>query len=551
MAIMGSSGAGKTTLLDVLAGRNKTGEVQGDILINGEYKPGTLERISGYVMQDEAFVETLTVRETLYYALLFKSPIKRSSQEIDSIIDDVLHVLNMKRIEHNKIGDPLKRGISGGERRRLAIGVELVLRPAILFLDEPTTGLDAQNALRVVNTLRTLCHKYGHTIITTIHQPRSNIFKMFDQLLILWEGKTVYCGPASQTVPYFSRVGFNCPETLNPADYLMDMLEEEEEEEAGPDHHGDGEDLGKKRKQSVEKLPMLFRKSKEHEFIMNYHPARSEDGSTIVIHQPPSLLHQFLTLSSRTWKSTLRDKSVFYFRIGAALLMGLLVGGIFFRLEDTPATSGGKINTMLFLMCAFSLFCVPAISKFIKEKLLFTRERASGYYSTTAYFFSSLSVEIPILMIIVFGYGCISYWMVGFEPHTANFVYFLVLIFVVINVGFSISQLLSSATKSATLAIAIYMIILVYSLLLGGFIVRKSQLPHFASWAIYTSYFWYGFQGLILNEFKDKSYGPDVIKSLDMGGSDKFQNLYALVGFWVVLQVIVYIILHYFNKEKR
>jgi len=167
------------------------------------------------------------------------------------------------------------------------------------------------------------------------------------------------------------------------------------------------------------------------------------------------------------------------------------------------------------------------------------------------FFFSALTVEVPILFGIVVGYGCVSYWMVGLQPDAEHFIYFLALIFVVINVGFSVSQVISAGTKSATMAIAIYMIVLVYSLLLGGFMVTKSSLPVFARWAIYTSYFWYGFQGLIVNEFEQKSYGAEVIQEMDMGGTNKYTNLGILGIVWIVLEFIAFLILHYINKEKR
>ncbi|KAH3714043.1 abc transporter family protein [Pelomyxa schiedti] len=164
---------------------------------------------------------------------------------------------------------------------------------------------------------------------------------------------------------------------------------------------------------------------------------------------------------------------------------------------------------MLFLMCVFALFCLPAISKYIDDRLLYSREHSSKLYSTGAYFFSEFFVELPILVVIVIIYGCISYWMVNLNPDPGRFFFFLWIILSVILVGFSVSQAIAAAVSSVNMAIAIYMLVLVYSLLLGGFIVSANDLPKATQWLLRTSYFFYGFEALVINEFEGKSYGQD------------------------------------------
>eukprot|EP01125_Pyxidicula_operculata_P007587 TRINITY_DN2576_c1_g2_i1.p1 TRINITY_DN2576_c1_g2~~TRINITY_DN2576_c1_g2_i1.p1 ORF type:complete len:600 (-),score=82.09 TRINITY_DN2576_c1_g2_i1:1725-3389(-) len=553
LAIMGSSGAGKTTLLDVLAGRNKAGEVSGSFQINGLARPNNFHRISGYVMQDDAFLETLTVRETLSYALKLRMDPNEYEGSEDGIIDAIIEVLNLRKIADSRIGDPLKRGISGGERRRLCIGVEMVISPGILFMDEPTSGLDARNALRVMKAIKLLCKK-GHTIICTIHQPRSNIFKMFDYLLLIHEGESIYFGKANNAVEYFKNLGIICPNHINPADFLVDIVDED------IDPKITGGAIRSKSAVQPSQLPETYQKSRlAIETIAEIDNKYSQSGSSNMMMNnkntnekyATSFIKQFAVLSSRSWRSSIRDVAVMWVRVVAAIAIALLVGGIFFRLSDDINSSGSRINTLLFLMCVFAMFPVPAISHFIKDRLIFTREKASGYYSTISYFLSTLSVEFPTLLGIVFGYGSICYWMVGLEPSTYHFTVFIGIIFFVINIGFSVSQVVSAVFKSVALAIAIYMVFLVYSLLLGGFIVHKDKLPEGVQWLMYTSYIWYGFQGLVVNEFEDKMYGPSVISNMGMGGGDALVNLGILAGAWGVLQIITYILLRYFNKEKR
>jgi ABC-type multidrug transport system ATPase subunit len=228
--VMGASGAGKTCLLDILAGRHKLGDVNGTILVNGRPRAHDFTQMAGYVMQDDALITNLTVRETLYYSLALRiPPSSMTDGERASRIQSILDVLGLTSIADNRIGDALKRGISGGERRRVSIGVELVTSPSILFVDEPTSGLDASNSLRVMKALRALCLT-GRTVICTIHQPRSNVFQMFDQLLLLAQGEVVYCGPTIESMNYFKQLGYACPAFINPADYYLDVLEGKEDE---------------------------------------------------------------------------------------------------------------------------------------------------------------------------------------------------------------------------------------------------------------------------------------------------------------------------------
>jgi len=235
-----------------------------------------------------------------------------------------------------------------------------------------------------------------------------------------------------------------------------------------------------------------------------------------------------------------RDTAIIFVRTLAAILIGLLIGSIFFKEPDDISGAGARVNTLLFLMCVFSMFPVPAIGKFIQDRLLFITERASGYYGTAAFFFAWLSVEVPILMGIVIGYGCISYWMVGLNPSMIHFIFYLAQIFVVLIIGFSMSQVISSIFKSVNLAIAVYMVILVYSLLLGGFIVRRNKLNDAVKWLTYTSYIWWGYQGLVVNEFEDKWFGPPLLENLGMDGGDKYVNLGILCCIWAFLQLIAF-----------
>lgn len=226
LAIMGASGAGKTTFLDLLARKKKRGLVGGDFWLNGEkISDDEFRSVTGFVDQDDTMLPTLTVHETIVDSALLRLPKEMSTAAKIQKVEDVERQLGIYHIRHQVIGseEGNGRGISGGEKRRVAIACELVTSPSILFLDEPTSGLDAYNAFNVVECLVTLVKTYNRTVVFTIHQPRSNIVALFDHLILLAQGRTVYSGPFEKCQSYFDSIGYACPPGFNIADYLVDL----------------------------------------------------------------------------------------------------------------------------------------------------------------------------------------------------------------------------------------------------------------------------------------------------------------------------------------
>ena len=164
----------------------------------------------------------MTVRECLEFAAKLKLP-GEYGQKI-ARVNDLIATLKLNKCQNTRIGGPLVKGVSGGERKRTSIGVELITDPNLIFLDEPTTGLDSFTATSVMESLGDLARKDNRTVISTIHQPNSDIFEMFDRLMLLARGKIIYFNKASEAVNYFSGIGFQCPDLSNPADYFMTMM---------------------------------------------------------------------------------------------------------------------------------------------------------------------------------------------------------------------------------------------------------------------------------------------------------------------------------------
>jgi len=224
-AILGPSGAGKTSLMNVLCGKASYANVSGTVRFNGvegnyeEYKT-----VMGFVPQDDIVHEGLTVGEQIRFSADLRNPKEMTDSRRKLIYEDVLEVMQLSNIQNSIVGGLEKRGISGGQRKRVSIGLELAADPTMLFLDEPTSGLDAASSLSIVHSLKKLT-QLGLTSVMVVHQPRWSLFSLFDDVLLLGKGgRTVYSGSSRGAQRYFQQLGFEAPKSENPADWIMDII---------------------------------------------------------------------------------------------------------------------------------------------------------------------------------------------------------------------------------------------------------------------------------------------------------------------------------------
>lgn len=221
LAMLGPSGSGKTTLLSALGGR-LNGKASGKVTYNGQPFSGSIKRQTGFVEQDDVLYPHLTVFETLLFTALLRLPTSLTRKDKVQHVEQVINELGLTKCRNSVIGGPLLRGISGGEKKRVSIAQEMLINPCLLLLDEPTSGLDSTTAQRILTTIKRLANG-GRTVITTIHQPSSRLYHMFDKVILLSEGRPIYNGSASTALEYFSSIGFSTSMTVNPADLLLDL----------------------------------------------------------------------------------------------------------------------------------------------------------------------------------------------------------------------------------------------------------------------------------------------------------------------------------------
>lgn len=230
LAILGPSGSGKTTLLNLLAGRGNGAPSEGQILFSGRGRTPRTRRLLGYVTQDDVFFSKLTVRETLLITARLRLSNSLTWEQKVKRVDELIKKLRLEKCQHTHVGDSqLDKGISGGERKRLNIANELIHQPSVFLADEYTSGLDSSSASTVTHMLIDLCQSNGMTLIATIHQPSSNIFRMFSRVLVLVSGHIAYFGTPCAVVDYFHSIGFSLPyQQYNPADFVLDIVVNDE-----------------------------------------------------------------------------------------------------------------------------------------------------------------------------------------------------------------------------------------------------------------------------------------------------------------------------------
>ncbi|KAE8712490.1 ABC transporter G family member 19 [Hibiscus syriacus] len=235
MAIMGPSGAGKSTFLDALAGRIARGSLEGSVRLNG--KPVTtsyMKMISSYVMQDDQLFSMLTVQETFMFAAEVRLPPSISREEKKNRVNELLKQLGLETAAHTYIGDEGRRGVSGGERRRVSIGIDIIHKPSLLFLDEPTSGLDSTSAYSVVEKVKEIA-RGGSIVLMTIHQPSYRIQLLLDRITVLARGRLIYMGSPSTLPAHLSGFGRPVPDGENSLEYLLDVIKEYDESTVGLD----------------------------------------------------------------------------------------------------------------------------------------------------------------------------------------------------------------------------------------------------------------------------------------------------------------------------
>lgn len=521
IALMGGSGAGKSTLLNVLNGNETPSE--GSVRINGvdiHVSPQKIDGVIGYVPQDDLLIEELTVFDNLYYAakLCFKD---LSNQEISDLVNKTLESLGLYETRHLKVGSPLEKTISGGQRKRLNIGLELLREPSLLFVDEPTSGLSSRDSENIMDLLKELSLK-GKMIFVVIHQPSEDIFKMFDKLIVLdVGGYQVYYGNPVEGISYFKNIVkmVDQARTANP-EQIFNIIESKVVNEFG--------NFTKDRKTTPEQWHKHFEEKIKLPTIKE---------TDVVPHKTlhlPGHIKQLAIFTIRDLKSKLSNKQYLLINLLEAPVLALLLSFIIrYMPEDTTTyhfSDNLNIPVFFFMSVIVSLFMGLTVSaeEIIKDRKILKRE-AFLHLSRSSYLYSKLIILFSISAFQTATYLALGHWILGIQ---GMFLPFWLVLFSTSCFANLLGLNISAAFKSAVTVYILIPLLVIPQLILSGVVVNfdklnptittEDKVPMIGEvmasrWA---------FEALAVHQFKNNAYGALFYPQEKRMAESEFKTVY-------------------------
>ncbi|NWI55575.1 ABCG2 protein, partial [Calyptomena viridis] len=565
-AILGPTGSGKSSLLDVLAARKDPAGLSGEVLIDGIPQPPNFKCISGYVVQDDVVMGTMTVRENLQFSAALRLPSSISFKEKEERVTQIINELGLSNVADAKVGTELIRGVSGGERKRTNIGMELITEPPVLFLDEPTTGLDASTANAVLILLKKLSRR-GRTIIFSIHQPRYSIFKLFDSLTLLATGKVLYHGPAKQALDYFSSIGYECEPFNNPADFFLDIINGDSTAVTASKEDDRSEDTGKADNVDSSVVDVLHQKY----LSSSLYQSTKETLSKVELGQgnkqrvskqeheityANGFLTQLYWVSKRSLKNLIRNPQASVAQIAVTIILALVVGAIFFGVKLDRSGIQNRVGSLFFVTTNQCFSSVSAIELFIRDKKLFVHQYTSGYYRVSAYFLALMIGDLlPMRTAPAIIFSCITYWMIGYQAVAGRFFFFMLTLMLVSYTATAMSLAISAGMDVVAVANLLITICFVLMLIFSGLLVN---LPSVMGWLNWLKYFSIPRYGLTVSRNNANLYpmlfcrcsGEAYLCSQGIAPTSwaMWENIVALFCMTVIFLIIAYAKLRFMRK---
>ncbi|KAK5645430.1 hypothetical protein RI129_006730 [Pyrocoelia pectoralis] len=554
LAILGASGAGKTTLLNVLTARSSSRMVVSGLrCANGvPISSNALTNKLAYVQQDDLFIGTLTVKEHLIFQALVRMdrniPYKQRMERVKEVIAE----LGLTKCENTTIGIKGRiKGISGGEMKRLSFAAEVLTNPSLMFCDEPTSGLDSFMAMNIVQVLKKLAH-LGKTVVCTIHQPSSELYAMFDKILLVAEGRVAFLGTTPEAEVFFNSLDAPCPPNYNPADYYIQLLAVVPGREESC-------------KQAVNMICDAFARSdcgvkvaveaatveKEEYKFGDYF-----NGKRKTTPYKASWCAQFCAVLWRSWLSLIKEPLLMKVRIIQTFIMAVVVAVVYFGqtlTEEGVMNINGVIYLFLTNMTFQNLFSVVHV--FCAELPVFLREHRNGMYRTDVYFLSKSIAELPLFIAIPVITICICYYSIGLNPNVIHFLIAAGILILVANVAVSFGYFVSCLSNSVDMAMSIAGPMMIPVMLFGGFFINLDSIPKYFRWLSYLSWLRYGYEGLMVNQWDGINYinctgsetcpknGDVILDTYHFSADNVTINSISLLGLICLFRMLAYLVL--------
>ncbi|CAK9794778.1 ATP-binding cassette subfamily G member 4 [Anthophora quadrimaculata] len=543
-AILGPSGAGKSTLINVLAGYKAIGSITGHITINGQ--PRDVEyfkKMSCYIMQEDLLQPWLTVFEAMHFAVDLKlGNISREAKL--TVIEEILNVLRL-----NSARNTTTERLSGGERKRLSIALELVNNPPVIFLDEPTTGLDEISALQCVDLLKQLA-QLGRTVICSLHTPSASIFGKFDHVYVISTGQCVYRSTVNNLIGFVRQIGIDCPKHYNPADFVIEVS-------AG--------DYG-----SEWINRMINSVSTEFPIVPISQPTSQPTSVEFHLEEKISKLSwmdQFVTLSKRMLLQLYRNKNYIYLKISLHIFLGFIIGGLFLNVGNDGSKTLFNFGFCFACLIVFLYIpMLPVLMNFPSEVQLVKREYFNRWYDLSPYYCAFSMVNIPVQILVSSVYLSIVYSITDqpleFFRCAMFFSTCLICVLIAESMALAIASILNIVNGTFVGPAISVPLMLVAVQGLG----ETETLPIYRRLIMYLSYIRYGLEGLITALYgfnRENLYCPpskifcefrsprQILHTLQMDHVVFWLNFLALIIILIIMKVLTFYLLRQRLKPNK
>jgi len=552
VALMGPSGCGKTTLLDILAGK-KTSPYKGTVHLNGRPRDKLFNRVTTYIPQDDIMPAHLTVKEVVifYSSLKVECPPTLSQANRRYFVDERLKLMGLYEVRDTKVGSETVRGISGGQRRRVSLACGLSSMAQIFFADEPTSGLSGTDAEACVRYMRLLAKKLGITLVVAIHQPRPEVARLFDHLLLLTAnpGMAVYNGPMRDAAQVWAQAGHPVPEFANPTDFFLDLVTpgtrtgkpelfiENYEENFKPEVEAIvAQELNNERKTALELV-----EGRQH-VMEEWGKMPPVKNSVYGV----GFLRQLRVVFCRQLRLSVRDPLGVGMELGVVVGQSIVIGVAYLDVGAKAA----YFQVLYFFMLAMTVALVgmKAMPRLIDERLIVKKETSEALYSDWAYIisFSVINVLTGVIGNTIF--VALVFWMSSCNWELFPTVMFwLTLLYMVMD---SVYTMVAAIAKDTFNAMTLAMPFLTLFLLYNNFTVYKEILPHFMEWLLRLSPVAYTIQAIVIAADQvDPSFNI-IVKQY--GYVDEPWVAFGVVcGLWVVFRVSGVICFRTLNNIRR
>lgn len=521
MLVLGRPGAGCSTVLRVLANQHQSfQEVHGSIQYAGLSSAEMGKRYCSeavYCAEDDIHLSTLPVKDTLDFALRLRKPEAQpesSSQFSKRMTACILESLGLSHTQDTRVGDAYVRGVSGGERKRISLAEVLAVNPAIACWDNPLRGLDSSSALSFLELLRDMSRRTGMSNVATIYQGSEAMYQYFDRVVVMYEGRMIFCGPASRAKHYFLELGFHCPERHTTADFLTSITSPAEriyqKTFTGP------------RYDTAESLAQVFRNSNDYRLLqkdmVRYQEQVASDPSLNSTFQseveglrsklspksaiePSSLGTQTLTALRRQCQLTWRNRTTLITVFIITAVNAVITASAYYMAPQTSTGSFERSGALWFALVYFNLNALTEVPKTIRSRAILLKQHRLGYAHPVALVIAEALADIPIAFLQALVFACCYYFTIGLEKTASSFWIFVLITFTNLTSISCMFRMLGAWAPNLNTGFLMGGCAIPITCLYSGYAPPVPKMHRWGSWIRRISPTPFGVESLMGNEF--------------------------------------------------